>query len=152
MDHARIASQDLPYCMDSFILPARVREARNLAFSRKHPATLIGQLQQAKLPWEVVWTESQSLHTLAVTVRKLTLYTIMPLKFKVHLNTQKKCATIHVFGLQHQRTPSLNNQLKTSTKFFFHLVSIMKPRITAQEIFDSLVPWNCGKMVTTMWL
>lgn len=35
--------------MDSFILPARVREARNLAFSSKIPFTLIKQLQQPKV-------------------------------------------------------------------------------------------------------
>ncbi len=74
LDHARMASRDPFSCMNCFILPARVREARALAFSCKHPATLIGQTQQAKQPRVVVWNdqvgvESQSHHTLGVAVR-----------------------------------------------------------------------------------
>lgn len=42
-----MASQDLASCMNCFTLQASVREDKALAFSRKRPATLIGQPQQA---------------------------------------------------------------------------------------------------------
>ncbi len=55
-----MASWDPTFYMNCFILPARMREDRTLAFSRKCPATLIGQAQQANLP-KVVEFQSQKL-------------------------------------------------------------------------------------------
>ncbi len=71
-----MVSQDPSSCMTCFILPARVRGARALAFSckRSQESQERGQTQQAKQPRVVVWNEvgveSQSRHTLGVAVRK----------------------------------------------------------------------------------
>lgn len=60
MDHACMANQDPVSCMNCFILPESVREARARAFAQKHPATVTEQLlpeRKAKQPGIVAYND-----------------------------------------------------------------------------------------------
>ena len=66
LDHACMATQDAASYMNSFILPPRVKEARDLAFPHKGLVTVTGQLQQAKQPRIVVWNDHMGMESLSL--------------------------------------------------------------------------------------
>ncbi len=71
LDHARMACQDPSFCMNCFILPARVREARARVFPVKRPAAITEQLHKSKQPRMVVSDDpvAQSPHPSVMSVR-----------------------------------------------------------------------------------